>query len=275
MRNLIVIVFIIIGVVISGCAVKGDINTVFKSIPEVQQFLKEHPNAKIVINLWSAEEVNSSINEISANCGKRLPVLAMYKATATGDDINVTSWFDAENQQMLCTVIVGSIKPKVTGIPPGFQIPPQISILPITLPTSDAPGNDIKDIPRYPGFIRMASATEENDSTLMYYGKADVNLVSDFYSSEMPRKGWVLIFLLGSATQQGEGSILGFTKENVTVTVMVMKDAQQNITLVMISRSPIRRSADIFYPIIPETSPVPIYPVNPILPVTPPGFDCN
>jgi len=60
----------VLAIVFSGCTGKQDVTSVVKALPEVQQFMNEHPNAKITVTYWSKEEVTQSLQEISQQCEK-------------------------------------------------------------------------------------------------------------------------------------------------------------------------------------------------------------
>jgi micrococcal nuclease len=88
---------------ISGCIGGQDTTSIFKAMPEVQQFMKEHPNAKITVTYWSKEEVAQSLQEISQQCGKSITPAAMYKAIISETDLKIVLWIDAENKIIICS----------------------------------------------------------------------------------------------------------------------------------------------------------------------------
>ena len=79
-KSIILIIVIGLAIVFSGCTENKDVTSVVKALPEVQQFMNEHPNAKITVTYWSKEEVTQSLQEISQQCDKSITPVAMYKA---------------------------------------------------------------------------------------------------------------------------------------------------------------------------------------------------
>ncbi len=95
---------VILSIFISGCADGGqDITPIFNSLPEVQQFLQEHPNAKITVTYWTEEEITKISDEINIQCDKNINPRALYKATISEGDLKIISWIDAETQIVICT----------------------------------------------------------------------------------------------------------------------------------------------------------------------------
>jgi len=106
--NILLITIIVFTVVISGCTNGQDVTSAVKALPEVQQFLKEHPNAKITVTYWSKEEIAQSVQEIGQQCGKPITPVAMYKAIVSEGDLTIISWINAENQIVVCSITQGS-----------------------------------------------------------------------------------------------------------------------------------------------------------------------
>jgi hypothetical protein len=106
-KSIILIIVILLAIVFSGLTVSKDVTSSFKAIPEVQQFLSEHPTAKITTTYWSKEEVEKSANEISQQCDKTITPVAMYKATVSEGDLKLVSWINADTQIVLCSVSQG------------------------------------------------------------------------------------------------------------------------------------------------------------------------
>lgn len=105
-----IFLLLIIGlaIVFSGCTGTQDVSSVVKALPEVQQFMNEHPNAKITVTYWSKEEVTQSLQEISQQCDKSITPVAMYKATVNEGDLKIISWINADNQIAICSITQGS-----------------------------------------------------------------------------------------------------------------------------------------------------------------------
>jgi hypothetical protein len=108
MKSIILIIIIGLAIALSGCTGSKDITSVVKALPEVQQFLNEHPTAKITTTYWSKEEVEKSANEITQQCDKPITPVAMYKATVSDGDLKFISWINADTQIVICSVTQGS-----------------------------------------------------------------------------------------------------------------------------------------------------------------------
>jgi hypothetical protein len=106
--NILLMVIVVLAIIASGCTGSQDVTPVFKALPEVQQFMNEHPNAKIIVTYWSKEEVTKSVQEISQQCEKPISSVAMYKATVSEGDLKIVSWINAENQTVVCSITQGS-----------------------------------------------------------------------------------------------------------------------------------------------------------------------
>jgi hypothetical protein len=63
--NILIIAIIGLAIIVSGCTGGKDVTSVVKALPEVQQFMHEHPNAKITVTYWSQDDVLKSSQEIS------------------------------------------------------------------------------------------------------------------------------------------------------------------------------------------------------------------
>lgn len=97
-----------LAIALSGCTGSNDVTSAFKALPEVQQFLSEHPTAKISMTYWSKEDVEKSANEISQQCDKTITPEAMYKATVSEGDLKIISWINADTQIIMCSVTQGN-----------------------------------------------------------------------------------------------------------------------------------------------------------------------
>jgi formylglycine-generating enzyme required for sulfatase activity len=123
------IMVIVLIVLFSGCTGSQDITPALKELPEFQQFLKEHPNAKMIITYWSKEEVEKMAQEISQQCDKPITPVAMDKATISDGDLKIVSWINEENQKVVCSITVGKSLQINTSAP----TPTDTSILTATM----------------------------------------------------------------------------------------------------------------------------------------------
>ena len=81
MRFNILLIVILLVVIASGCTGGKDITSTINALPEVQQYMEEHPNATLTVTYWSKEEVAKIEQEISQQCDESITPVAMYKAT--------------------------------------------------------------------------------------------------------------------------------------------------------------------------------------------------
>lgn len=105
--KLLLIAIIALAIIASGCTGGQDVTSAFKALPEVQQFMKEHPNAKITVTYWSKEEVAQSLKEINRQCEKSITPVPMYKAIISEGDLKIISWVDAESKIVICSTTEG------------------------------------------------------------------------------------------------------------------------------------------------------------------------
>ncbi len=125
-----VIEIISLAIIASGCTGGQDVTSVVKALPEVQQFMNEHPNAQITVTYWSKEEVAQYAQEISQQCDKPITPVAMYKATISEGDLKIISWINAENQIVLCSTTTGSGMPSQITPEPIYITPEPTYITP-------------------------------------------------------------------------------------------------------------------------------------------------
>ena len=131
-----IILVLIIGsaIIFSGCSSGQDVTPIIKTLPEVQQFLKEHPNAKIVVTYWSKEDVIKFEHEISQQCDKSITPAAMYKAVISEGDLKSIAWIDAETKTLICSTTEG--KGITTPAPPITATHSPVETTPIITQTS-------------------------------------------------------------------------------------------------------------------------------------------
>ncbi len=131
--KILLIAVIGLAVIASGCTGGQDVTSVVKALPEVQQFMKEHPNAQITVTYWSKEEVAQSSQEISQQCDKPITPAAMYKASVSEGVLKIVSWINAENQIVICSTTTGSgIPSKTTPTSTATTTPESTATVPLT-----------------------------------------------------------------------------------------------------------------------------------------------
>ncbi len=119
--KLILVVMTGLAIIASGCTDGQDVTPIVKTLPEVQQFLKEHPNAKITVTYWSKEDVAKFEYEISQQCDKSITPAAMYKAVISEGDLKSIAWIDASTKMLICSATEG--KGITTPIPTATHTP--------------------------------------------------------------------------------------------------------------------------------------------------------
>ena len=72
------ILSIIVIVFLSGCS-GNNINDIVKSMPQVKQFLADHPDSTLTTIYWDTNKVSSNMNIIQSDCGEKLEVKPYYK----------------------------------------------------------------------------------------------------------------------------------------------------------------------------------------------------
>ncbi|MDO8725058.1 MAG: hypothetical protein Q7J35_03200 [Candidatus Methanoperedens sp.] len=146
-NNLIVLLIVSIGLmaIVSGCTGGQDVTSVVKALPEVQQFMNEHPNAKITVTYWSKDDVTNSSQEISQQCDKPITPVAMYKATVNEGDLKIISWINAENQIVVCSITQGSGNSQIPTSTP-IQTQSAIKAPTASIVVSDNPDTQVPDL---------------------------------------------------------------------------------------------------------------------------------
>ncbi|MDP2749446.1 MAG: hypothetical protein Q8O89_01280, partial [Nanoarchaeota archaeon] len=115
---LLVSVILMSSIFIAGCN-ETDISKIVKNLPDVQQFMQEHPNADMKVVYLSDSVVATKINDIRIQCTEDVPQVVMYYVEfKEGANIDMKLWLDASTQQLLCALKKGSNNtfiPVVTG----------------------------------------------------------------------------------------------------------------------------------------------------------------
>lgn len=183
-----VIIFVVLAVLFSGCTGGQDVTPIVKTLPEVQQFLKEHPNAKITVTYWSKEDVGKIADEISQQCDKPITPAAMYKAVISDGELKSIAWIDASTQTLICSTTEGkggtttTPTPAATStpLPTSTPIPAQTSaptptITPTPTPFSTPPPESFELKQGYALYLaRVEGVTEtRNADGTMTYSKSD------------------------------------------------------------------------------------------------------
>lgn len=94
------------------------------------------------------------------------------------------------------------------------------------VPTADVSGEDIPDVSRYPGSVRIYYGPVPGTEMVVveYLTSASIETVSDFYEAQLPADGWQL--------PGGEEMIEGLGLNYIYVGQGLVKEGQQTIVLV-------------------------------------------
>jgi hypothetical protein len=94
------------------------------------------------------------------------------------------------------------------------------------VPTTDVSGEDIPDVSRYPGSVRIYYGPVPGTDVVVveYLTSASIETVSDFYEAQLPADGWQL--------PGGEEMIEGLDLAYIYVGQGLVKKGQQTIVLV-------------------------------------------
>lgn len=95
---------------------------------------------------------------------------------------------------------------------------PSISQAPggLTMPTADAPGEDLADVPRFSGAIRSDYDSTDKVINLEYFAKATASEILDFYKKTLPNFEWIL------RAEDGQG--LTFNKAGADLTIEIVEE---------------------------------------------------
>ncbi len=97
----------------------------------------------------------------------------------------------------------------------------------LQLPSGDVGGSDPADIPRLPGFVRVAYAQGAGEGRVAYAGPAPLREVVDFYRSELSEDGWQVQALESSVAAER----LRFEREGRALELLVSADGPRRSRL--------------------------------------------
>jgi hypothetical protein len=110
------ICLVLIGVfLVSGCLDgQTDVTAFAKTLPQVESFLAEHPNADIRVALWSESSVSEAIDQIRLDCEAPVEVKSYYKITLVEGSEDIVIWMDKLTNEAVCIIREGSDAPTST-----------------------------------------------------------------------------------------------------------------------------------------------------------------
>lgn len=105
-RTLLMLLAIV--VVSSGCvSSSNNVESTYKSVPEVQQFMEDNPSAEVKAALWDDGTIEESLSEIRSECGPAFEADKYYKIQVAANKSNITAWFDVDNRTTDCLIMDG------------------------------------------------------------------------------------------------------------------------------------------------------------------------
>jgi hypothetical protein len=110
---------------VSGCVNSTDLTHVVKSMPQLQEFFKENPNANVQVVQLNEDYVTQNIATIRAQCGDQMEISPYYRVTITQDNNTAITYLNVTTQELICLY-----KPSAngTGTTPPPSPPPSLTI---------------------------------------------------------------------------------------------------------------------------------------------------
>lgn len=102
-----IVTIILLAILLTGCTTnRADFDSIVRSMPEIQQIMKAHPDAKITVTYWTTEEVESISGDVGLQCGKNITPRPLYKAIVSDREVEVVNWIDPVNRVIVCSQLV-------------------------------------------------------------------------------------------------------------------------------------------------------------------------
>jgi len=107
------LVLISLFLIISGCIGTIDMKQFVKQLPEVQEFLNEHPKAEIAVSLWTKDYIENNTENISGKCLPSIDKnLDYYKVDIKENENEITVWIRDEDKKVICIYRKGLLEEK-------------------------------------------------------------------------------------------------------------------------------------------------------------------
>ncbi len=100
----VILACIIVVLLLSGCTQDSAVTSFARSLPEVQAFLDENPDAAIRAVFISKQNASALIGEIRKECGEQFPEDAYWHVYVTKGSQQVDIYLDGTGQQALCII---------------------------------------------------------------------------------------------------------------------------------------------------------------------------
>jgi|GEM_PF-2153131 len=185
----------VLAVLFSGCTGGQDVTPLVKALPEVQQFLKEHPNAKITVTYWSKEDVEKLADEIGKQCGKPITPAAMYKAVISEGELRSIAWIDAATRTLICSTTEGkggTPAPTPTATYTPVVTTPVIAQTSIPTPTPTPTPTSTPTVTPTPASISLPSSKTMTVGETWNLGSGYTLTTQSIDAMAAPRQVWIV-----------------------------------------------------------------------------------
>src|SRR3989344_9495211 len=83
---------------LTGCVTQLDVT----QLKPVQDFLQDHPDATIRVNLWDEETVQLNMVTIEEACQQKLPLKKYWYVSIEEGSTSIKMWIDRDTQEVVC-----------------------------------------------------------------------------------------------------------------------------------------------------------------------------
>ena len=110
MKSINALIFLSV-ILFSGCTntyYNENLEELNNKLPHVKLFIEENPSSNIIITYWNIEEINRSLENITNECNKTIPLSPMLKLEGIKNSSNkITAWIDAVTKYPICEIKAG------------------------------------------------------------------------------------------------------------------------------------------------------------------------
>jgi len=110
-RSSITLIFLIsLTVLGSGCLDgQQEVTGVVETLPEVQEFLDDNPDASIDAVRWNSDYIDDNFDDIKETCQPAIDTEKdHYRVNVEDDSENIVTWLEAEEMEVMCVTREGS-----------------------------------------------------------------------------------------------------------------------------------------------------------------------
>ena len=108
--NFILILLFSLTVLASGCLDgQQEVTGVVETLPEVQEFLDDNPDASIDAVRWNSDYIDDNFDDIKETCQPAIDTEKdHYRVNVEDDSENIVTWLEAEEMEVMCVTREGS-----------------------------------------------------------------------------------------------------------------------------------------------------------------------